>query len=600
MAHIIFEGEHFKGYRVTNKQGQDNNWSNAIIDFNTVRGVTFDFNDTDSPSTCFIADDGYKITDVTFALLMESGGEYYETGENGHMNGDYPLLENYNGVYGDFNATLSNGSGSAFKIIAENYVDFKVSVTTESYTPTPPDPPEPEFTGSNIFPDGVPTGYTLHSCTKNGNWSATIGDVIDVSQLNYSGGEVVPNFALVRDFDNFDYTAIEGLPYLTLGDNIIIAMEVDYVDYAFLNTDTKYTYPAAQVSVSDLPVGTPIGTVFHTVTLDRSFCTADSEDSVQIEDDTGIQVTFTPVSGYQFNQPPYTQLGETLIEGEILADKTAKILVTNITENITITAVCVPEGTEPVDTGLVFTNVYNPTFSQLKEAADALFINFGTGEAINLQQYIVSVHKLFCPVPTNELSEQIKFGRYNTGVSSKVINSTTTKVSCGKVTIPEKWHNSLDYTPYTTVKIWLPFLGFFDLSIDEIMEEEIELTYTIDILSGKALAELTARGNVVYRFVGTAKSEEPYYVQSGQNISQAYINGAYNMADFTPYLLLERPMNLTPSDTHLQGLPTYRIVTIGDCTGYIQCEQVFAVGMTATDEEKQEIESLLKQGVLVD
>lgn len=598
--HIEFSGEHYKCYRVERTNRNDNVWTDATVDTSKERVSPWEYASTSWSDSIIVPDSGYKITEVTFNNLMESSGEWLETGDSDYVSTDYPFIEDYNStIWAKINAVLQdNTTGCAFHIAKDSWVEgFKIDIITEVDTPTPP---EPEFTGSNIFPDGIPNGYTLHSCTKNGNWSATIGDVIDVSQLNYSGGEVVPNFALVRDYDNFEYSEIEGLPYLTLGDNVIVAMEVDYTDYAFLNTDTKYTYPASQVSVSDLPVGTAKGTVFHTVTLNRSFCTADSEDSVQIEDAQAIQVTFTPQDKYQFNQPPYTQMGETLIEGEILADKSAKILVTSITQDITITAVCVPEGTQPVDTGLVFTKVYNPTFSQLKEAADALFINFGTGEPINLQQYIVSVHKLFCPVPTNELSEQIKFGRYNTGVSSKVINSTTAKVSCGKITIPEKWHNALDYTPYTTVKIWLPFLGFFDLSIDEIMEEELELTYTIDILSGKALAELIARGNVVYRFVGTAKSEEPYYVQSGQNISQAYINGAYNMADFTPYLLLERPMNLTPTDSHLQGLPTYRIVTIGDCTGYIQCEQVFAVGMTATDEEKQEIESLLKQGVLVD
>lgn len=596
--HIIFEGENYTCYRVIRVDQNNNDWSNATVDTSKVRPNPWDYKSTLYSDSIIVPAAGYKIVMVTFNNLMESGGEWLETGENDCCSDDYPLLDDYNSaIWANINATLKDGTkGCAFHIAKDTWVEgFKVDIRVEADSPPPP-----PFTGSNIFPDGIPTGYTLHSCTPNGNWDATVGDVMDISQLNYSGGEIIPDFALVQDIANFDYTEIEGVPYLSNGNDIITAITVDYDSYCFVNSRTKYKYPEEQITVENLPVATPKGTVFHTVTLNRTFCTADSVDSVQIEDGQAIQVTFTPNSGYQFNQPPYTQMGETLIEGEVLADKTAKILVTDITENITITAVCVPEGTEPVDTGLVFTKVYNPTFSQLKEAADALFINFGTGEPINLQQYIVSVHKLFCPVPTNELSEQIKFGRYNTGVVSKVINSTTAKVSCGKVTIPEKWHNSLDYTPYTTVKIWLPFLGFFDLSIDEIMEEEIELTYTIDILSGKALAELTARGNVVYRFVGTAKSEEPYYVQSGQNISQAYINGAYNMADFTPYLLLERPMNLTPSDTHLQGLPTYRIVTIGDCTGYIQCEQVFAVGMTATDEEKQEIESLLKQGVLVD
>ena len=83
-------------------------------------------------------------------------------------------------------------------------------------------------------------------------------------------------------------------------------------------------------------------------------------------------------------------------------------------------------------------------------------------------------------------------------------------------------------------------------------------------------------------------------------MSTAYINGAYNMADFTPYLLIERPINLTPSNNDLEGLPTYKVVTIGDMKGYLRCRKVFATDMIATEAEKNEIEALLHDGVLVD
>lgn len=596
MAHIEFTGENFTCYRVVRTDQDDNDWSTATVDKTKVRPNPWEFANTSYADSIIVPADGYKITRVDFNMLGEMDGEYIETGESDFVSTDYPDLPDYNGFWIKMNAVLQDDTaGCAFHIQKNNAWDVRIDVATEVDTPTPP------FTGSNIFPDGIPTGYTLHSCTPNGNWDATVGDVIDVSQLNYSGGEVIPDFALVQDFDNFDYSDEEGVPYISTGTDVINAIYINYDSYCFINSRTKYTYPEAQVEVGGLPIGTPSGTVFHTVTLNRSFCTSETSDSVQVQDGGNITVNFIADTGYVFKSEPYCQWGIDTILGTINTSRDATITLESIDQDLTIYAVCEKDSTEPTEeTGLVFTNIYNPTFSQLKEAADALFISFGSSETINLQQYIVSVHKLFVPVPTKSLSEPIRFGKYNTGVSSKVISQTSVKVSCGKITIPEKWHNALDYTPYTTVKIWLPFLGFFDLSIDEIMEEELELTYTIDILSGKALAELISRGNVVYRFVGTAKSEEPYYVQSGQNISQAYINGAYNMADFTPYLLLERPMNLTPSDTHLQGLPTYRIITIGDCTGYIQCEQVFAVGMTATDEEKQEIESLLKQGVLVD
>jgi hypothetical protein len=341
----------------------------------------------------------------------------------------------------------------------------------------------------------------------------------------------------------------------------------------------------------------------YTITLNLTFCTADKETTFTVDNYSNVTISFTADSGYIFKSPPSCHWGIDTIEGTISDSTHATITLEGVDQDLTIDAVCEAGSEPPVPTpndGLVFTRVYNPTFSQLKEAADKLFIDLSTGQPVNLQQYVISLHKLMIPLSTNEAEEPIRFGNYNTGVPSKVVNETEVKVSCGKVTVPEKWHNALDYSPYTSVRIWLPFLGFFDLSINELMRDKIELTYTIDVLSGKALAEIWHEDNVIYRFVGMAKFEEPYYVEAGNDITQSYLNGAYNMADYTPYLLLDRPQNLTPTDTALHGQPTYRIVTIGECAGFIRCSQVFASGMTATDEEKQEIESLLKTGVLVD
>ena len=433
-----------------------------------------------------------------------------------------------------------------------------------------------------------------------------MGDTIDASQLKAVSGVTFPSFGLLKDEDHYKYEDLGSfsLPEINVnGTDTLTADEFyDYTvgsGYIFNNTSKKYVSADFQPVISDLPKATPTGATLRTVTLNRSFCTADKEDSNSIEDGSAFTVNFTANSGYIFKVAPYYNSGSNKIEGEITDSTHATITINSVTGDIEIIAAC--EKSEPApDTGLAFTRVYNPTFSQLKEAANTLFTNTATGETINLQQYVISVHKLFVPVPTNENSETIRFWKYDTGVASKVINQTKVKVSCGKVSIPEKWNNALDYSPYTTVRIWLPFLGFYDLSIDELMNDEIELTYTIDILSGKAIAEIWNNDTVIYRFVGTAKFDDPYYVESGHNTSQAYINGAYNMANFTPYLLLDRPQNLTPSNTSLHGQPTYRITAISECSGYIRCSQVFASGMTATDEEKQEIESLLKSGVLVD
>lgn len=593
---IEFVGENYTANGVVRTDQNNNVWTSAT-NTGIARPNPFTYNSNNYSDTIIIPNSGYKITRVDFNIITEHGSEWIETGESDYCNESYPELDDFmSNIWAKLDAVLQDKTkGCAFHIAKNAWLEgIRVNITTESDSPTPPDPPVEHL----VFPDGVPFGYTLHSTD-----GSTIGDVIDVSQLKAINGELFPSFALATDLTKFTYEEIVGQPVAFVNDSdMLIATPYNYDEgWIFDNSVYKYRCSNYQPTFSNIPTATAIGTIFHTVTLDRTFCSSNQEDSVQVKDGENYTANFTSSDGYIFKAEPYCQWGANTILGEITDSKNATITLEAIDRDLTVVAVCEKESVDPQpETGLAFVQIYNPTFSQLKEAAESLFIRLGTGDAINLEQYIISIHKLMIPVPTNAVSEPIRFWKYNTGVASKVINQTEVKLSCGTVTVPEKWHNALDYSPYTSVRIWLPFLGFFDLSINELMRDEIELTYKIDVLSGKALAEIWHEDTVIYRFVGMAKFEEPYYVEAGNDITQSYLNGAYNMADYTPYLLLDRPQNLTPTDTALHGQPTYRIVTIGDCSGYIRCSQVFASGMTATDEEKQEIESLLKTGVLVD
>ena len=342
----------------------------------------------------------------------------------------------------------------------------------------------------------------------------------------------------------------------------------------------------------------------YTVQLDLLHCNADKPTVSKVNEGDSYTVNFTADNGYVFNEQPSVQVGSETIYADSIDSTHARLTLSSVNEDLTITAHAT-ESVEPVEptdptSELAFVNVYNPTQKQLVDAANALFMNLSTGQVIDTSKYIIAVHKVFIPISTDIALQPIKFGYYDSQVNSKVVNQRVAKVSCGKVTVPELYHNALDYSPYTTVRIWLPFLGFFDLSIDELSNKEVELTYSIDLVNGKALAEISNDDGVIYRFVGTAYQREPYHTESLNNVSTVYINGAYNMADYTPYLLIERPINLTPANNDLEGLPTYKEVTIGDMTGYVKCRKVFAKDMIATEAEKNEIEALLCSGVLVD
>lgn len=472
-------------------------------------------------------------------------------------------------------------------------------------TPEPPKPVEKKY---NLL-DSVPAGYDVKGDYDYG--SSTFED-LDVSQLKYNKGDKLPTFSLVmkdgyeydvetwtRKWENGDlpYIASSNLSSYYNTSDYNQSEEPPYLWFTFY-ADNK-ALPDELLQFGNIPTPTVVAT-HYTVQLDLLNCTADKPTVSTVNEGDSYTVNFTANDGYVFNEQPYVVVGSETIYADIVDPSHASLSITNITQNLTIIAHATePQPVEPTEE-LPFVNIYNPTQAQLVDAANALFMNFDTGNVVNISPYIVSIHKVFVPVSTDAEFQPIKFGKYNTQVNSKVVNKKVSRVSCGKITVPELYHNALDYSPFTTVRIWLPFLGFYDLSIDELSNKEIELTYSIDLVNGKALAEISNDDGVIYRFVGTAYAQEPYHTESLNNMSTTYINGAYNMADFTPYLLIERPINLTPSNNDLEGLPTYKVVTIGDMKGYLRCRKVFATDMMATEAEKNEIEALLHDGVLVD
>ena len=550
---------------------------------------------------CYTSDNEFTVNNNSFTLDTSDGNmtvklsEWKPNSTQMDIIRKNPNIKKYSYF---FNINISNRTGNNPIII------FNPDITV--VTPEPPKPVEKKY---NLL-DSVPAGYDVKGDYDYG--SSTFQD-LDVSQLKYDKGDKLPTFSLVMK-DGYEYDVETWTNKWNSGDEPYLASsnlssyyntgstnqqeEPPYLWITFY-ADDNMALPDELVTFSNIPEPTVVAT-HYTVQLDLLNCTADKPTVSTVNEGDSYTVNFTANDGYVFNEQPYVQVGSETIYANIIDTSHASLTITNITQNLTIIAHATePQPVEPTEE-LPFVNIYNPTQAQLVDAANALFMNFDTGNVVDINPYIVSIHKVFVPVSTDEAFQPIKFGKYNTQVNSKVVNQKVSRVSCGKVTVPELYHNALDYSPFTTVRIWLPFLGFYDLSIDELSNKEIELTYAIDLVNGKALAEISNDDGVIYRFVGTAYAQEPYHTESLNNMSTAYINGAYNMADFTPYLLIERPINLTPSNNDLEGLPTYKVVTIGDMKGYLRCRKVFATDMIATEAEKNEIEALLHDGVLVD
>ena len=69
---------------------------------------------------------------------------------------------------------------------------------------------------------------------------------------------------------------------------------------------------------------------------------------------------------------------------------------------------------------------------------------------------------------------------------------------------------------------------------------------------------------------------------------------------FTPYIILERPFFSKPEDFEkIQGVKSNISSKLNKGLGYVEVDNIHLDGLTATEQEKTEIENLLKQGVIL-
>lgn len=70
---------------------------------------------------------------------------------------------------------------------------------------------------------------------------------------------------------------------------------------------------------------------------------------------------------------------------------------------------------------------------------------------------------------------------------------------CGHVDVSEKWGAAIDYDPYSTAEVYLPFIGFVKVSMSDILSAKgkdvpcrVKLWYNINLFTGDCVAQLYA------------------------------------------------------------------------------------------------------------
>ena len=302
----------------------------------------------------------------------------------------------------------------------------------------------------------------------------------------------------------------------------------------------------------------------------------------------------------------------------------------------------------PVGSASALYKIYNPSQAQLDSFGQWLWSSSFVDQLLkvfnNPMEAIIGLHKVYAS-PFIGGQSNIKVGYLDSGVPSNFVSNQYSKIDCGTVNLLEYFGNVFDYSPYTNIQLYLPCIGFVNLNVGEVMRSKLNITYTVDVLTGACLAEVNVirdgGGGVLYSYSGNCASQYPLSsgsymgivssaigvagsvigtVASGGSLAPlalgslgAVMNAHTNvqhsgslsgnsgvMGGKIPYLIITRPQtNMANNYEHYQGTPSNFYTSLSLCKGFTKVKNVDVRNINAESNELDKIKSLLMDGVII-
>lgn len=291
--------------------------------------------------------------------------------------------------------------------------------------------------------------------------------------------------------------------------------------------------------------------------------------------------------------------------------------------------------------------VYTPTVSELQALSNYLWSsNFDIDQVKKLFSSPMDSILGLSAVPVTILGgtpRQLTIGGVTlTGVYMAPVASEYRTVDMGSITVKERYGSYLDYEPFTRFSIVLPYIGIKEISTDDIMNKTIHLRYDLEVVSGAIIARMEADGKCLYEWTGNCAMQLPVTGRSFDNLVTSAIGVASTavlgiatsnpgllassvasaavqaistkptfsrsgqlsgVAGFLgqqrPYLIRQTPNAYIPADQNKYiGYPSYISVNLASLTGYNVIESIHLENIPATSDEINELENILKGGVI--
>ena len=476
--------------------------------------------------------------------------------------------------------------------------------------------------GLIYYQDGTPFNngeidWSIISTITDSFDSSSSFNPYDGSAISYSAGEDQTtnlNTVIFNDNSSITFDKLEVVEYAD--DYNSEEINRFYADKSHANNQTTFSWHFTSTNVNSFTLNyyCVSGSTKYTIT----YSIADSNWSdkviinplspIEVEKGSTTTVQVTPKSGYYFSG---TDTCDMFIEAQskrvpftLSSDGKMFLEMGESYSNLTLSLeFTITEDKPPVvNKRTNFYTVYAPTDENMKRINDSIFI--GSEGNVSVVNNFISYKKFWCKIPIDGTAE-MKAGSYDFKFEAPVVHGNIIDVDCGSVNVEELHHSLLDYSPFSRLTIYLPFIGFMDLDDKMVMGKTVRVNYRVDVLSGRCLAEIYTMiddntESCIASYAGTIASDEP--------LSQGQVNykGSYELmtsmqlGELTPFILVNTQVPLDSGGANLDGLPVDEVKRVGDCSGYIKYSFINASGCSGTDAEKTEIENLLKSGINIE
>lgn len=309
--------------------------------------------------------------------------------------------------------------------------------------------------------------------------------------------------------------------------------------------------------------------------------------------------------------------------------------------------------------------MFRPTAAELGNALDILWSDNDDDSTLEKiiegfkkwvykpEQYLTSIMLTPVPVPDGA-SSTIYFGKYNTHVACSTVANQYAIVDCGSLSIPLMYGSYLDFTQVQS-SVFLPYIGFRNINVAEIMGGTMHIKYYIDLFTGSGLCFIKCHNegcnnSVLYTYecnvqtqipitsnnynnivtniqgvisstmsaVGSGVAGNPMGVASSSVSAVTNAAGAVGNAifptvvtsgsltgytgalgDSKPYVALHFPVSLESSGyTTILGKPSETSGMLGSYSGFTKVRDIH-LDFEASESVKESIKAQLVRGVVI-